>query len=173
MAQPDTSPQAMPQAGFALTPAAGLRGSIRETPPDLNLDFRRFLVGAAETGGAYAAWEDSVRPGDVGRAHIHHGGDEAFFVLEGEFSFLLGERTIRSTPGSFIFIPRGTVHSFRNEGERPARFLVIASPGEFATYFQDVSAAVGTGGRFDSAEVAAVRARYPHHLSIEWVERTW
>jgi quercetin dioxygenase-like cupin family protein len=173
MAQTDTTAPAAPQEGFDLTPAEGLPGTIRETPSDLYVELRRFLVGAVETGGTYAAFEESVRPGDPGRAHIHHGGDEAFFVLEGEFSFLLGDRTIRATPGAFIFVPRGTVHGFRNEGERPARFLAIVSPGEFATYLQDVSVAVGTGGRFDTAEVAAVRQRYPQHLPIEWVERRW
>ena len=94
-------------------------------------------------------------------------------MLEGEFAFLLGDRTVRAPTGTFILVPRGTVHGFRNEGDTPARFLTIVSPAEFATYFQEVSTLVGTGARFDSAEVAALRDRYPSHLPIQWVEQAW
>jgi uncharacterized cupin superfamily protein len=37
--------------------------------------------------------------------HIHHQQEEAFYVLEGTFSFLSGDKTINAEPGTFMGIP--------------------------------------------------------------------
>ena len=69
--------------------------------------------------------------------HIHKAEDEAFYVLEGEVAVLLGERTIRATAGSFVLIPRGTVHAFSRIGQEPAKLLAIFSPPGFERFFED------------------------------------
>src|SRR4051812_10606363 len=40
--------------------------------------------------------------------------------------------------GSFVTVPPGTMHDFRNPGTRPARWLGIATPGGLERYFQEV-----------------------------------
>jgi mannose-6-phosphate isomerase-like protein (cupin superfamily) len=71
--------------------------------------------------------------------HIHTTQDEAFYVLEGEYEFLTGEGTVRVGPGSFVHVPKGTLHTLRTVGEMPGRTLVIvAPPGPVERFFEDV-----------------------------------
>ena len=53
--------------------------------------------------------------------HIDHRDDEAFFVLEGTYSCLLGDQTLECGPGESFFAPRGTPHAFKNVGDTQAR----------------------------------------------------
>ena len=93
-------------------------------------------VVGADTDGAYSLLEVEV-VGDGPPQHIHKTEDEAFYVLEGEMNVLVGERTIRATAGSFVLIPRGTVHAFSRIGQEPAKFLTIFSPAGFEQFFDE------------------------------------
>ena len=53
-----------------------------------------------ETGGALGFHEATTPPGFGPPRHIHYGCDELFYVLEGEFDFLLGDRIVRAAPGT-------------------------------------------------------------------------
>ena len=87
-----------------------------------------FLVTGAESRGACFIIEGMVPPGGGPPPHIHHFEDESFYILEGTATFQAGGQTIHAKPRDFIHIPRGTVHSFRNDGEVPARALTVISP---------------------------------------------
>ena len=91
-----------------------------------------FKAVSEETGGEYSLYELTVPPQLGALPHIHHAQTEAFYVLDGEFEFLKGERTVRAGVGEFVFIPRGVVHSFKNVGQEPARCLGIDTPGGLA-----------------------------------------
>ena len=82
-----------------------------------------------ETGGEYSLYETTAPPQLGAPPHIHHRETEAFYVLEGEFEFLKGERTVRARVGEFVRVPRGVVHGFTNVGDEPARLLGIVTPG--------------------------------------------
>jgi len=41
---------------------------------------------------------------------VHHNEDEAFWVLEGELTFEVGEETMKASPGSFLFGPKDVLH---------------------------------------------------------------
>lgn len=89
----------------------------------------RFLARSPETGGAYCLVETLTAPGAGAPPNRHPGDDEAFYVLEGTFAFTLGEETRMAGPGSFVRVPPGAVHAFRNTGKAPGRMLVINTPG--------------------------------------------
>lgn len=63
-----------------------------------------------------------VVPGNGPTQHIHKTEEEAFYILEGAVNIKIGEQTIRGTVGSFVLIPRGTVHTFWNAGQRLPSF---------------------------------------------------
>ncbi len=93
-----------------------------------------------QTGGAYGLVETIVTASSAGPPpHVHGGEDEAFYVLEGEVTVLIGERTMTAMPGSFAFVPRGTVHTFSNRGTRDARLLLIISPAGFEHAFAEMA----------------------------------
>ena len=87
-----------------------------------------FLVTGAESHGSCFIIEGTVAPGGGPPPHLHHFEDETFYMLEGSATFQADGQTIHAKPGDFIHIPRGTVHSLRNDGAVPARALIIISP---------------------------------------------
>src|SRR3712207_8403866 len=44
--------------------------------------------------------------GEEAPLHVHHNEDEAFWILEGELTFQVGEETIKASPGSFLYGPK-------------------------------------------------------------------
>jgi mannose-6-phosphate isomerase-like protein (cupin superfamily) len=97
-----------------------------------------FKARGRETGGAYAIVEEKVLAGHGPPRHIHHAEDECFFVLEGEFSFLYESQTLLGGPGTFVRVPRGVLHTFRNEGRSPGRVLLIVSPAGLDEFWERV-----------------------------------
>ena len=101
----------------------------------------RVMVKAsdAETGGLCSVWEGHVGPGLVGAGPHHHvGRDELFYVLEGELVLRIGDAQSVAPAGTFAFVPRGTVHGFRNESAAGARLLVVHHPSGFERYFDEM-----------------------------------
>jgi mannose-6-phosphate isomerase-like protein (cupin superfamily) len=84
---------------------------------------------ARSTGGAYGLVESQIAPGFSPPLHVHRREDEAFWILEGEFSMRCGDRTFRAGPGSFVFLPRDVPHTFVVESDTPARVLTLLTPG--------------------------------------------
>jgi hypothetical protein len=60
-----------------------------------------------------------------------------FYVLEGEFLFLVGERRVGAPPGTFVFIPRGTVHAAKVVGNEPGKVLGAYIPGGLERSFEE------------------------------------
>ena len=100
-------------------------------------DLYRFLVTGEESGGAYFAMEALVPPGGGPPPHIHRREDETFYVIEGEVSFLLGDRVVTGGPGDFVNVPRGLVHRFRNEGSATARMILTFTPSGIERFFEE------------------------------------
>lgn len=102
-------------------------------------DLYEFKAVGEDTGGAYALVETTASPGVPGPPpHIHHREDEAFYVLEGEIELTVEGSVSTVGPGSFVNLSKGSLHTFRNAGEAPARFLAIVAPAGFEKFFFEV-----------------------------------
>ncbi|TCJ13892.1 cupin domain-containing protein [Rubrobacter taiwanensis] len=130
-------------------------------------DLYAFKVTGEETNGAFALWEAVIPPQAGPPPHIHHREDESFYVLEGEIEFLEGEHTFPGGAGSFVYIPRGTLHRFKNVGTRTSRALIMVTPAglekmfeEIATPATDPSAPPPPPGPEDVEKLLAVAPRY-------------
>jgi len=64
-------------------------------------------------------------------AHVHDAEDDAFYILEGELTFILTDGEVKAGPGAFVLVPPGAEHAFRNDGDSPVRMLNIHAPGGF------------------------------------------
>jgi mannose-6-phosphate isomerase-like protein (cupin superfamily) len=94
---------------------------------------------------------------------VHHSCDEAFYVLDGSVAFF-GNGMIRDCPaGSFVFVPRGTVHGFGNPAPAPARILVITSP-DAIRLVESIYEELGREGLPDPASMAALYARFDSEI---------
>lgn len=85
-------------------------------------------AGGAETGGQFSLIEQHSPPGFATALHMHHAEDEAMFILEGSFTFFVGERVLRAGPGAFVYLPRNVPHAFRVEGDTPGRLIQLTTP---------------------------------------------
>jgi quercetin dioxygenase-like cupin family protein len=83
---------------------------------------------AADTNGRMSIVEVTEHPGAEAPLHVHHRDDEAFWILEGEVTFEVGDATIEAGVGDYVFAPRDIPHRF-TVGERGCRMLFILVPG--------------------------------------------
>ena len=79
----------------------------------------------------------SVPPQAGPGPHVYHREDEAFHVLEGDIEMLDGLRTFVAGAGSFVFLPRGVVHGFKNVGAETIRMLITATPAGLEKLFEE------------------------------------
>jgi len=92
--------------------------------------------------------------------HVHRIQEETFYVLEGECSWQVGDRQIRATPGTFLFIPPGVPHNIANATDKPARVLMTVSPPGHERYFEELANAVSRSSPPDANAIAELRARF-------------
>jgi mannose-6-phosphate isomerase-like protein (cupin superfamily) len=90
---------------------------------------------AEETGGALTVIDTWLTSAANPPMHVHHDEDEAFFLLEGEIEFFLGDSSRVAGPGDFVFGPRGVPHRFEVRSPQ-ARMLVLGTPGGGEVFFQ-------------------------------------
>ena len=122
-----------------------------------------FKVSGADTEGAFAVVEHPIEPGRLVLPHVHLREDEYSYVLEGTVGARVGDQEVTAGPGSYLFKPRGLMHTFWNAGPGPARLLEVISPAGFEVYFAEL-AEVGDPDR--RQELAA---KYGVTYSSDWV----
>jgi mannose-6-phosphate isomerase-like protein (cupin superfamily) len=101
-------------------------------------------ISAAQSGDRFALVEHAVAPGSGPPLHVHEREDEAFWILEGEVTFFVDEKTIVATPGSFVYGPRGVPHCFANRTRNWAKMLLIVTPARNFESFYEI---IGTPGK--------------------------
>jgi quercetin dioxygenase-like cupin family protein len=137
----------MTDRGYALPRAGGQEILFRGT---------RMHVKVGHTEGAAYSLIEMAHPPNVGPAlHRHPGGDEAFYVLEGEYEIRCGDDAFVGAPGYFVFVPRGAPHGY-TVGPHGGRVLVI-TPAGLERYFAEVAdrLAHGAVSMDDEADIAA------------------
>lgn len=106
----------------------------------------RILLTGDDTDGAQEIFEDIVQPGIGPGRHIHTDQDETFFFLEGDFVVEIDEVLHEMSPGDVAFIPRGTVHAFKNVGTKAGRLRYVFTPAlKMETMFRAFHAAAQAG----------------------------
>src|SRR5438445_2067702 len=75
-------------------------------------------IHGRDTGGVVSAVESHDVPGGGPPPHIHDREDETFQVLEGDYEWTVGGKTLIAQKGPKIFGPRGIPHTYRYLGNR-------------------------------------------------------
>ena len=126
-----------------------------------------FKLTSADTGGRFCMVEVSSPPGGGPPPHTHLREDELFYVLEGEYEFWVGDRSERLGPGSTVFVPKGTCHTYKNIGWGPGRLLDLHTPGGFEAFFEEAGVEAQSGHadrppdlRMDPARILSLIRRH-------------
>ncbi len=95
-------------------------------------------VTGQETNGKQTVVELTVGPRRLAAPPHTHNEEETVYVLDGTLRFHLGERTVDVGPGSVLYHPKGTWEWFENTTDKPARALIVYSPGGLDKFFKEV-----------------------------------
>lgn len=75
------------------------------------------LANTEQTGGCYCILEVLFRKGLVVPPRVYKERDEMLYILDGTISVLFNDHTVEAKMGALVYIPSGTVYSFRVESE--------------------------------------------------------
>jgi mannose-6-phosphate isomerase-like protein (cupin superfamily) len=115
-------------------------------------------AGDEATGGAFTLIETVESAAGSGPPlHVHRGAEESFYVLEGRYVMHIDGRDFDCHAGSFVYIPRGTPHTFR-VGDARSRKLNLYTPAAMEGYFDELGEALRTG--VDDEGLSEIAARY-------------
>jgi mannose-6-phosphate isomerase-like protein (cupin superfamily) len=107
----------MPASAVVVAPGEGVRFG--------NVEF----LGLSEHSPRVNVSVITMAPNADGpESHVHGDEDDAFYILDGELTFMLDEGDVAAPTGTFVLVPPGVKHTFRNALDRPARVLNIHAP---------------------------------------------
>ena len=117
-----------------------------------NIDMKVLLTSedTADAMSVIMAWH---KPGQGPPDHVHFDQEEIFFIVDGRYELTIDGHTSINGPGTLVFVPRNTVHRFKNVGETPACMLDWTLPGGQDQYFKKISELAG-GGSFTDDKLA-------------------
>jgi mannose-6-phosphate isomerase-like protein (cupin superfamily) len=121
-----------------------------------------FKALARDTGGLLSACEFTLGPWESGPVlHLHTTVDEAFYVVRGKLEAQLDDRRVQAAAGGFLWVPRGTAHSFANAGPDPVQVLALALPGGIEEFFAEQAAYLSSvQGPPDPSVLGEIGARH-------------
>lgn len=121
------------------------------------IDFK-VIAATGDTDGSFSLGEFSGGEGTWTVPHVHATCIEAFYVLDGRFTFTLGRDEYEATPGSFVLVPRNVRHLMRAEAGG-GRFLTLWTPGGLEAMFVELGR-LAPGAILDPEVRKAISARY-------------
>ena len=100
-----------------------------------------FKLSAEDSDGALSICEFTLGAWESGPVlHKHDAVDEGFYVAAGVLEAQLGADRVQAPAGSFLWVPRGTAHTFANGGADTLRVLAFAAPGGIEELFAEQAA---------------------------------
>lgn len=93
------------------------------------------------TDGSFTLFEFFDFQGSAVPLHLNDRWDRGFYVLQGEYIFVVGDENISASPGAWVFVPRNTLHAWRCESAE-GRLLNVTVPGGFERFYREVGEGV-------------------------------
>ncbi|WP_158599116.1 cupin domain-containing protein [Planococcus salinus] len=123
-----------------------------------------------DTNGAFSLIEELHPPGCESPLHVRNNEELTYYVLEGEMTFTIGEKTIKGVPGTCIYVPRHIKHKYQVGGDSPAKVLSMFTPAGGEQFFIERSLpaeeyklppeSVEVDGEFDMDKLTATAQKY-------------
>jgi quercetin dioxygenase-like cupin family protein len=104
----------------------------------------RIKAGFEETGPELTVVESSDPEGFAPAPHRHHHAVEAFYVLEGRYTFTTDGEEAVAGPGTFVLVPKGVTHSYV-VGPGSGRILIFYAPAGIERFWRAMNEAGAAG----------------------------
>lgn len=128
-------------------------------------DTAAFHLTGDQTGGRYTMFVNVTAPGGGPPPHRHDHEDEWFYVVEGRAEFFQDGVWTEVPPGTVVFMPRGSVHAFRNAGDTPLKQIIHTAPSGFETFFARIAEEFNRDGGPDMTRVVEISAEHGIHYA--------
>ena len=93
-------------------------------------------VSAKDTGNMLSVLEYNGREKGGPPLHIHPSQDEIFYVMEGNYLFVVGAEHHKLTTGDLIFLPRNVPHTFAQLTDTGRMVFFLQPGGKMEDYFR-------------------------------------
>lgn len=125
-----------------------------------------FVAPGSITRRQFGLFRRDMKPRSGGPdAHFHRTFSESFYVLRGTVRFYDGSAWVEATAGDFLYVPKGGIHAFRNDSDKPASMLILFAPGAARErYFIEVDEIAGSGRQLSPAEWTELWARHDQYM---------
>ena len=123
-------------------------------------DTASFQLTGEETGGAYTMFVNVTAPGGGPPPHWHDNEDEWFYVVEGRAEFFQDGVWTEVPAGTAVFMPRGTVHAFRNAGDTPLKQIIHTAPSGFERFFERIAEEFNREGGPEMERVVGISGEF-------------
>jgi quercetin dioxygenase-like cupin family protein len=128
-----------------------------------------FKLVSGQTGGSVSVFEEVVPVGAGTPLHIHHTSDEVIHVVTGELTIRLGIPVTTIGAGTWVFIPRGTAHGWKNLGKAPIQAAFVFTPSHGAVFFEELRLLAQPMPSIAPETMLALSKRYGFELvSLDW-----
>ena len=120
---------------------------------------------ASQTGGAYALVHFREFKGSGPPHHVHSSFDNGLYILDGTFTFSVGENTFTADAGTWVFVPRDVPRTWRCESEE-GHMLSFTTPAGFEEFYREVGPALTEAdalparSEIDSEVIVPIASRY-------------
>lgn len=98
------------------------------------------LLRGEESGGHVSVLDNVVPARSKGPDLHKHDFDEAFYLIEGELVFQIGNQQFTRHAGELAFAPRNMPHALTNRTDEPARYVLVCTPAGFERHFARMAA---------------------------------
>jgi len=70
---------------------------------------------------------------------MHHDQDEWVYIIDGEWTFRVGDGQFHISAGESIFLPRNVAHIWSPVGDQPGRIINVYQPaGKIEEFFREL-----------------------------------
>jgi quercetin dioxygenase-like cupin family protein len=94
-----------------------------------------------QTGGSFSLIEFQDYEGSTVPVHQNERWDRGFYVVEGDYTFYIGDDALSASSGAWIFLPRNNPVAWRCDSAQ-GRLLNLTVPGGLEEFYREVGEAV-------------------------------
>jgi quercetin dioxygenase-like cupin family protein len=123
------------------------------------------LLAGEHTSSSICVLDCHTPPGLGPPPHTHRYEDEIALVQSGTLNFLDNGGWTSVHAGGAVFLPRGQLHTYRNDGDQPSRHWVIATPSGFERFFARCADEFDAPGGPDIERIVGIAAE--HGIEIQ------
>ncbi len=71
--------------------------------------------------------------------HLHFDQDEIFYVIEGQYRFVVGDETMTASPGDTIFLPKTIPHTWLQLSDQGKLLYMVQPAGKAEEFFRTMN----------------------------------